>query len=73
MEWLAEHGYDRTMGARPMARLIREQLHNPLSEEMLFGRLEKGGRVEVVVASGRLGIQMMEAQDGTTRTTESVL
>ncbi len=47
--WLARNGYDKKMGARPMARLIQEQLKKPLAEELLFGRLNKGGRVAVSV------------------------
>jgi ATP-dependent Clp protease ATP-binding subunit ClpA len=45
--WLAERGYDRTFGARPMARLIQEHVKRPLADEMLFGRLQEGGRVEI--------------------------
>lgn len=45
--WLAEQGYDRTMGARPMARLIQEKLKKPLANEILFGRLQHGGSVSV--------------------------
>jgi len=46
-EWLAEKGYDRKMGARPMARVIREKLKRPLADELLFGELKEGGRVDV--------------------------
>ncbi len=46
-DWLAEHGYDETMGARPMDRLIQEQIKRPLAEELLFGQLSKGGRILV--------------------------
>ena len=53
--WLAEHGYDITMGARPMARLIQDQLKKPLAEKLLFGELsEQGGRVQVSVRNDRL-------------------
>jgi ATP-dependent Clp protease ATP-binding subunit ClpA len=45
--WLAERGYDRTFGARPMTRLIQEHVKRPLADEMLFGRLTEGGRVEI--------------------------
>ncbi len=45
--WLAERGYDRTFGARPMTRLIQEHVKRPLADEMLFGRLQEGGRVEI--------------------------
>ena len=43
--WLAEHGYDPHMGARPMRRLIADKVRRPLAEELLFGRLAGGGRV----------------------------
>ena len=49
-EWMAEHGYDRLMGARPMQRLIQEHLKKPLAEMILFGELaENGGNVAVSV------------------------
>jgi ATP-dependent Clp protease ATP-binding subunit ClpA len=47
--WLAERGYDATFGARPMARLIQNEVKRPIAEEMLFGKLQGGGRVEVDV------------------------
>jgi ATP-dependent Clp protease ATP-binding subunit ClpA len=49
-EWVAKRGYDRKMGARPMARLIQEQIKRPLAEELLFGKLSEGGHVRVEVA-----------------------
>lgn len=45
--WLAEHGYDSQMGARPMARLLQEKLKKPLADAILFGKLQKGGHVQV--------------------------
>ena len=42
-EWLAEHGFDPTMGARPMARVIQEHIKRPLADELLFGRLPRAG------------------------------
>ncbi len=45
--WLARHGYDPKMGARPMARIIKEHVKKPLAEELLFGKLEGGGYVVV--------------------------
>jgi ATP-dependent Clp protease ATP-binding subunit ClpA len=45
--WLAERGYDPQMGARPMARLIKDRIKKPLAEELLFGRLVAGGTVRV--------------------------
>jgi ATP-dependent Clp protease ATP-binding subunit ClpA len=52
--WLAEHGYDPSMGARPMARLIQDEIKKPLAEELLFGRLTAGGVVRVDVAEDQL-------------------
>jgi ATP-dependent Clp protease ATP-binding subunit ClpA len=46
-EWLARHGFDPKMGARPLGRLIDTEIKKPLSHEVLFGKLEKGGRVQV--------------------------
>ncbi|WNC70293.1 ATP-dependent Clp protease ATP-binding subunit ClpA [Thalassotalea nanhaiensis] len=47
--WLANHGYDKSMGARPMARLIQEKLKKPLANELLFGDLMQGGVAKVCV------------------------
>jgi ATP-dependent Clp protease ATP-binding subunit ClpA len=53
-EWLAEKGYDEKMGARPLGRVIQESIKKPLAEELLFGRLAKGGVVHVRVKDGAL-------------------
>jgi ATP-dependent Clp protease ATP-binding subunit ClpA len=58
--WLAIHGYDPKMGARPMARVIQEQLKRPLAEELLFGKLSKGGHVTVSVDDGKLKFAIEE-------------
>ncbi|MFT6264352.1 MAG: ATP-dependent Clp protease ATP-binding subunit ClpA [Oleiphilaceae bacterium] len=50
--YLAEKGYDEKMGARPMARLIQEELKKPLAEEILFGSLSKGGEVNINLRDG---------------------
>src|SRR5512138_729581 len=50
--WLAEHGFDRKMGARPMARLIQNEVKKPLAEKILFGELHDGGTVRVDVDPG---------------------
>lgn len=52
--WLAEHGFEPTMGARPMARVIKEKIKKPLAEELLFGALEGGGHVLVSAENGEL-------------------
>ena len=53
LKWLAEKGYDKAMGARPMARAIQEYLKKPLANEILFGSLTKGGDVKVTVENKR--------------------
>jgi ATP-dependent Clp protease ATP-binding subunit ClpA len=55
VKWLAEKGYDSRMGARPLARVIQENIKQPLAEEVLFGRLKKGGTVKVTVKTGEDG------------------
>ncbi len=56
--WLAEKGYDRKMGARPMSRVIQENIKRPLAEELLFGRLANGGQVVVREEEGNLKLDI---------------
>ena len=56
--WLALKGYDRTMGARPLARVIQDTLKKPLADELLFGRLKHGGRVQVALEGDKLELQV---------------
>jgi ATP-dependent Clp protease ATP-binding subunit ClpA len=58
--WLAEHGYDEKMGARPMARLVQDKIKKPLAEKILFGELSKGGEIEVLVSEGELVLELPE-------------
>ena len=60
-EWLAERGYDRLYGARPLSRVIQEYIKKPLAEELLFGRLVRGGAVKVTLAEGKLAFEISEA------------
>jgi len=56
--WLAEHGFDARMGARPMARIISENVKKPLADEILFGKLSRGGRVHVILdAEGNIAFE----------------
>lgn len=62
-DWLAEHGYDPQMGARPMARLIQDKIKRPLAEQILFGELaEQGGTVHVSLRDGELVLDVPEAE-----------
>ncbi len=56
---LAQLGYDPTMGARPLARIIQDQIKKPLAHELLFGALKEGGTVSIDVVDGKLTLQVL--------------
>lgn len=60
-QWLVERGYERANGARPMARLIAEKIKKPLADEVLFGKLSKGGTVKVSVENDELSFNFSKA------------
>ncbi|QYU69572.1 ATP-dependent Clp protease ATP-binding subunit ClpA [Leptolyngbya sp. 15MV] len=60
-EWLADKGYDKLYGARPMGRLIQEKIKQPLAEELLFGKLADGGEVHVSVKDGKPAFELTPA------------
>jgi len=60
--WLAKKGYDDKMGARPLARVIQEHIKKPLAEELLFGKLTKGGSVRVEVKDSKIHLQVLEPE-----------
>ena len=62
-EWLAVHGHDEAMGARPMARLIQEKLKKPLANELLFGELANGGDVKVTVKDDELCLLTQDQEE----------
>ncbi|WP_417321959.1 ATP-dependent Clp protease ATP-binding subunit ClpA [Erythrobacter aureus] len=59
--WLADKGYDRLYGARPMGRLIQEKIKQPLAEELLFGKLADGGEVSVTLKDGKPSFELTPA------------
>jgi len=61
--WLAIHGYDPRMGARPMARVIQENIKKPLADELLFGRLSKGGRIRIFTDGDKLRFDISKAEE----------
>lgn len=68
--WLAQNGFDPQMGARPMARVIQDQVKRPLADELLFGKLVNGGRVTVLVREGKLAVEAAEELQGELSTVE---
>ena len=61
-EWLGDKGYDNRMGARPLARVIQEEIKKPLAEELLFGKLSKGGLVKVGIKNGKIELKIIERE-----------
>nr|WP_277348836.1 ATP-dependent Clp protease ATP-binding subunit ClpA [Sneathiella limimaris] len=61
--WLAEKGYDQLNGARPLGRVIQEKIKKPLSEELLFGKLAKGGHVNIGLKKGELSFTIESTED----------
>ena len=62
-EWLGDKGYDARMGARPLGRVIQEHIKKPLAEELLFGKLAKGGVVKVNVKKGELDLTILGSEN----------
>ena len=62
-EWLAVHGCDPKMGARPMSRVIQENIKKPLAEEILFGKLADGGMVRISVEDGKLSFAVVSLRE----------
>ncbi len=60
--WLAVHGHDEKMGARPMARIIQQHIKKPLADELLFGRLAHGGHVIVHLEGAGLAFEIQEKE-----------
>lgn len=57
-DWLAKNGFDELYGARPLGRVIQEHIKKPLADEILFGKLIKGGHVRVVLKDGKLAFEI---------------
>lgn len=67
-EWLGNKGYDRAMGARPLARVIDTEVKKPLVDELLFGKLIKGGEVQIDVKDDKLAFTIMPTRSSTDET-----
>jgi len=61
--WLAVHGFDPQMGARPMARVIQEQIKKPLAGELLFGKLASGGHVVITIKDEQLAFDFQASEE----------
>jgi ATP-dependent Clp protease ATP-binding subunit ClpA len=63
-KWLAEHGYDTRFGARPLGRLIENEIARVLADDVLFGKLTKGGKVKIDLSDGKLSFDYGEVSEG---------
>jgi ATP-dependent Clp protease ATP-binding subunit ClpA len=66
-DWLAKKGYDQQMGARPLARVIQDEVKKPLAEEVLFGKLSKGGTVRILLKDGALSFEYLSRAEERSR------
>ncbi|MDC7693422.1 ATP-dependent Clp protease ATP-binding subunit ClpA [Asticcacaulis sp. DXS10W] len=71
-KWLAENGYDELYGARPLARVIQENIKKPLADEILFGKLVRGGHILVKLAEGKIAFDITPAKDKNASRAEAV-
>ena len=67
-DWLAKNGFDELYGARPLARVIQEHIKMPLADELLFGKLVKGGHVKVKLIDGKIGFEIETGKGGASAT-----
>jgi ATP-dependent Clp protease ATP-binding subunit ClpA len=62
-DWLAKNGFDELYGARPLGRVIQEHIKKPLADDILFGRLVRGGHVKVMLENGKIGFEIESTPD----------
>ena len=63
-DWLAQNGFDELYGARPLARVIQDSIKKPLADDILFGRLMRGGHVKVTLKDGKIAFDITTADTG---------
>jgi ATP-dependent Clp protease ATP-binding subunit ClpA len=68
-DWLAKNGFDELYGARPLARVIQENIKKPLADDILFGRLTRGGHVKVELKDGKIVFDIKAASGGPVKET----
>ena len=69
-DWLAKNGFDELYGARPLARVIQEHIKKPLADDILFGRLVRGGHVKVELKDGKIAFDITEAKSSAAKEEE---
>ena len=69
-DWLAKNGFDELYGARPLARVIQDSIKKPLADDILFGRLTRGGHVKVTLKDGKIAFDITPAKGGAVKAVE---
>ena len=69
-DWLAKNGFDELYGARPLARVIQDAIKRPLADEILFGRLVRGGHVKVELKDGKIAFDIAGTTGAAVKETE---
>jgi ATP-dependent Clp protease ATP-binding subunit ClpA len=70
-DWLAKNGFDELYGARPLARVIQEHIKKPLADDILFGRLTRGGHVKVTLKDGKIAFDVAGPNAAQTKAVEA--
>jgi ATP-dependent Clp protease ATP-binding subunit ClpA len=70
-DWLAKNGFDELYGARPLARTIQEHIKKPLADDILFGRLTRGGHVKVTLTDGKIAFDVAGPNAAQTKAVEA--
>ena len=70
-DWLAKNGFDELYGARPLARVIQEHIKKPLADDILFGRLTRGGHVKVTLKDGKIAFDVAGSNAAQTKAVEA--
>ena len=70
-DWLAKNGFDELYGARPLARVIQEHIKKPLADDILFGRLTRGGHVKVTLTDGKIAFDVSGPNAAQTKAVEA--
>ena len=68
-DWLAKNGFDELYGARPLGRVIQENIKKPLADDILFGRLTRGGHVKDELKEGKIAFDIKPASGGPVKET----
>jgi ATP-dependent Clp protease ATP-binding subunit ClpA len=70
--WIGKEGYDENMGARPLSRLIQEKIKKPIAEQILYGKLSKGGNIKVDIKNNELSFEYLPLKKSSKKNKQKV-